>query len=116
MIPIKTTWLRKRLNEDGNVVAILGVIMFMIMILIGVLVLSETQEVVNPMLNISCAAAVGTSGYCSDGLIEGMNDTYLGLIPQMTGGYGLLVIGVIVLAAAALIGVLAASFMKGRPQ
>ena len=86
-----------RLNEDANVSAVLGFILAAIVMMIGVVILSNVNQSTPPTGMYGCWSAVGNT-----------------LITTTQSGYGLLGIALIVMAAGTIIGILVMSFMRGR--
>ena len=101
---------RPHLNEDANVAAVMGFLLFVIVALIGVVILSNVNKVVEPMVNDTTRA--GGSLYDMTGY--GYNHTFLNLVNTATGGANLLFVAIIIIAAAIIIGILLSSFMRGR--
>ena len=100
------------LNEDANIGAIMGAILFIIVAIIGVAILSESNRALISFFNRTSGAGIpeglpAVSGY-------GWNATFRTLTVTSNSGYDLLGVAVIVIAAAAIIGILLASFMRGR--
>ena len=100
------------LNEDANVGAILGFILAAIVMMIGVVILSQINQA-----TFGAAFANSTSG----GTLRytnamGWNTTFETLVPQMTGGYSLMMVVVIVIAASVILGILMTSFVGRREQ
>lgn len=87
------------LNEDANIGAILGFILAAIVMMIGVVILSQINSATPTTGMYGCWSAVGNS-----------------LITTSQSGYNLLGVALIVTAAAAIIGILLSSFMRGRQQ
>ena len=85
------------LTEDANIGAILGFILAAIVMMIGVVILSEINEATPTTGMYGCWSAVGNT-----------------LISTSQSGYNLLGVALIVTAAAAIIGILLVSFMRGR--
>lgn len=85
------------LDEDANMGAILGFILAAIVMLVGVVILSETNKAIPTTTMYGCWSAIGNT-----------------LTATTLSGYSLLGITLIVMAAAAIIGVLIAAFMRGR--
>ena len=102
------------LNEDANVMAIMGVILFIIFAIIGVVILSESNRAMITFFNRTSGASIpegvpAISGY-------GWNKTFMDLTVTENSGYNLLMVAVIVIAAAVIIGILLTSFIRGRQQ
>ena len=87
------------LDEDANVGAILGFILAAIVMMIGVVILSNINQATPTTGMYGCWSAVGNT-----------------LITTSQSGYNLLGVALIVTAAAAIIGILLMSFMRGRAQ
>ena len=87
------------LDEEANIGAILGFILAAIVMSIGVVILSEINQATPTTGMYGCWSAVGNT-----------------LISTSQSGYDLLGVALIVTAAAAIIGILLTSFMRGRTQ
>ena len=105
---------RKCLNENGNVAAVMGVILLIIVSLIGIVVLSNVQKVTEPMVNLSSGTTTGTSKIVGEGY--GWNTTFTTLLSTETSGANLLFVMIIVVPAALILGILMYSFMNRRKE
>ena len=85
------------LNEDANVGAVLGFILMAIVMMIGVVILSQINTATPTTGMYGCWSATGNT-----------------LITTAQSGYGLLGVALIVTAAAAIIGILLVSFMRNQ--
>lgn len=105
--------IKKWMNDNAQMAAILGVILFIIVAIIGVTLLSSTNQALYPSLNKS-DPTIGTAKIIGDGY--GWNTSFLGVITNSTSGYNLLGVAVIIIAAAVIIGVLVSGFAFGRRE
>ena len=95
------------LSEDANIGAIMGFILFIIVAIIGVVIMSNVNKVVTPMVNTTTAG-----GMLKDATGYGYNTTMANVWSNAVSGTDLLMVSVIVIAAAIIIGVLLTSFMR----
>ena len=103
---------RPHLDDNANVAAVMGFLLFVIVALIGVVIISNVNKVVEPMVNVT----TNPGGSLKDATGYGYNYTFLQLVNSATGGANLLFVAIIVIAAAIIIGILLNGFIRGREQ
>ena len=103
----------KVIDDKANVMTVMGFILAGIMMVIGVVIFSNVDSSVHPMVNSSCSALTGSG--CIRG-VYGWNTTLDGLVGNALSGYNLLGVMLIIIAAAGIIAVLVLSFMRGRQE
>ena len=103
---------RKVRNENANVAAVMGFILMAVMLIIGVVLLSNVNESSFKIVNSTYGSTSATGGAAT----YYWNTTFLNLVPQATSGYNLMALGLIITAAAVIIGILVTAFLARRPD